>query len=102
MNLANIGRALRLAYFWRVPFTMIAILAALGPALYDTGPLANILDQGPTEGLTLWMNLSLVSFAAFILASTGVATLNLTRYYGDARFGVEIDPHITWRPLICG
>ena len=78
-----IGRTLRLAFLLRVPIFTLTVLAALGPLALNSSLLGNLLDQG--QGRTEWY-LFTVSFAAFMLASTAVTTINITLHYGNDRF----------------
>jgi hypothetical protein len=73
MNWNLIARALRLAFLLRVPLAMLLLLAALGPITYNSSMFSNLLDQNGNG----WY-LFTVSFAAFLLSFTCVATLNLT------------------------
>jgi Patatin-like phospholipase len=96
-----IGRTLRLVFFLRVPLLTLLVLSALGPVAYSSSFLSNLLDQG-TNGWYLFT----VSFAAFLLAFTALATLNLVLHYGNNRFdeGTVLDLSQR-RPLltfVCG
>jgi hypothetical protein len=81
INWGLIGRGLRLAYILRVPVLTLLVLAAFGPISLASNLLGNLLDQGKSH----WY-LFTVSFAAFLLAFTGVTTLNLILHYGNRRF----------------
>jgi predicted acylesterase/phospholipase RssA len=86
MSWVMVGRALRLAFLLRIPLLTLALLAAFGPVSLGHPLLDNVLDQGHHV-----LNVALVSFAAFLLAFTAIATLNLTLYYGSDR----LDEHGT-------
>jgi hypothetical protein len=60
---------------------ILLLLAALGPIAYNVSMISNLLDQSGSH----WY-LFTVSFAAFLLAFTCIATLNLTLLYGRERF----------------
>ena len=68
-----LGRALRLGFLLRIPLIALALLASLGPIAAGSSLLDNLLDLG-----TRPLDAFIVSFSAFLLAFTAIATLNLT------------------------
>jgi predicted acylesterase/phospholipase RssA len=99
MNWNQIGRLLRTMFLLRVPLLTLAALAGLGPFALAPGEklLGNLFDLRvaghldvsgtPTiaAGWTAWYLFS-VAFAAFTLAWTAVAVVNLVLHYGRDRF----------------
>jgi hypothetical protein len=83
-----VGRTLRLAFLLRVPLLTLALLAVFGPISRSSPLLENLFDQGRNP-----LDAGMVSFAAFMLAFTAIATLNLTLHYGSER----LDEHRTVR-----
>jgi Patatin-like phospholipase len=80
VNWALLGRALRLGFLLRVPLLTLVLLAGFGPLSQDNSLLENLFDQGNHP-----LNVAMVSFAAFLLAFTAIATLNLILHYGSDR-----------------
>lgn len=99
MNWLLLGRALRLAFLLRVPLFMLLLLAALGP-LAKWSSASDLLDNLLDQGTHPW-DIFTVSFSAFLLAFTGIATLNLTLYYGTDRLDERgTFPMCQRRPLL--
>ena len=96
MNWQLVGRTLRLIFLLRVPLLTLFLLGSLGPISRDNSLLDNLFDQGSHP-----LDVAMVSFAAFLLSFTAIATLNLTLHYGSDR----LDEHRTFpmsqrRPLL--
>ena len=101
MNWNQIGRLSRVIFFLRVPLITLFLLAGLGPFALAPAEqlLGNLFDLRvadpahldplgtPTIAVawTAW-HLFTVAFAAFMLAWTGVAVINLVLHYGRDRF----------------
>ena len=95
MNWTLFWRGLRLIYLLRVPLATLLLLAVLGPLARGSSLLENLLDLSASP----W-DVFQVSLGAFLLAYAAISTLNLTLYYGDARFGDSIEfPLAQKRPL---
>src|SRR5882672_10936975 len=75
-----LGRALRLGFLLRIPLTTMLLLFILGPLAASNSLIDNLLDLGPRP-----LDAFIVSFSAFLLAFTAIATLNLILYYGSDR-----------------
>ena len=75
-----LGRAFRLGFLLRIPLAAMLLLASLGPFASSSTLLDNLLDLGPHP-----VDALIVSFAAFLLAFTAIACVNLTLYYGSDR-----------------
>jgi predicted acylesterase/phospholipase RssA len=99
MNWKQIGRFLRTVVLLRVPLAALLLLATVGPValfrlekllgnLFDVRvPPFNPMPEGPAiDVFRTASHLFLVSFAAFMLAWTAVAVINLVVIYGGARF----------------
>jgi predicted acylesterase/phospholipase RssA len=89
MNWNQIGRALRTVFLLRVPLLTLVVLAGFGPfALVSAEKLLGNLFDLRVPGATVWTAWYLFSaaFAAFTLAWTAVAVINLVLYYGRDRF----------------
>jgi predicted acylesterase/phospholipase RssA len=112
MNWTQIGRLLRTLFLLRVPLITLALLAGAGPLALTSEKtlLGNLFDvrvvllspSGPVgveQGRSAWYLFS-VSFAAFLVALTAVAVINLVIHYGRDRFA---DPALDLnqkRPLL--
>src|SRR5262245_22695836 len=96
MNWQLVGRALRLGFLLRVPLLTLGLLATIGPIARHSALLDNLFDQGRHP-----LDLAMVSFAAFLLACTAIATLNLTLHYGSDRLDeYRTIPMSPRRPLL--